>query len=96
MSMLTTYPLALAGPALAVARPLFGAGLLVALGTVFKPLLLGVVRAVQLVFSPRLTLEQRRGRQTLHRVLMLNSLAREFDRYEPNQAAELRMLATRD
>jgi hypothetical protein len=99
MSILNTvfaFPAGFVAPAVAVARPLFGAGALMTFFMMFKPLITGVLQAVKLVFSPRLSLEERRQRQTLRRVSMLHRLAREFDHYEPSQAAELRMLASRD
>jgi len=93
---LSALPAAFIGPAVAVARPMFGVGALMTVGMVFKPMLIGVVQATRLVFRPRLSLEERKSRQALRRVAMLNRMARDFDQFQPNQAAELRMLASRD
>ena len=93
---LSALPAAFIGPVVAVARPMFGLGALMTVGMVFKPLLVGVVQATRLLFNPRLSLEERQRRQTLRRVAMLNRMARDFDQLQPNQAAELRMLASRD
>ena len=104
MSILNvTYPVQAALPvaqsffssAFAIARPVFGAGALMTVLMVFKPLVVGVLHAIRLVFSPRLSLEDRKSRRTLHDVLMLNRMARELDQTQPNQAAELRYLASR-
>jgi hypothetical protein len=78
-----------------VARPLFGVGALMSVLMVFKPLLLGVLQAIRLVFKPRRSLEERNEQRTLRGVLMLNRMARDLDQSQPNQAAELRMLASR-
>jgi hypothetical protein len=83
------------GSASTVARPLFGLGALMSVLMLFKPLLLGVLQAIRLVFSPRLSLEQRNEQRTLRGVLILNRMARDLDQSQPNQAAELRMLASR-
>src|SRR5581483_5362594 len=77
------------------ARPLFGLGALATFFVMFKPMLLGMFQAIRLVFSPRLTLEERKSRRTLQGVLMLNRMARDIEQFEPNQAAELRQLASR-
>ena len=76
-------------------RPLFGLGALMTMLMVFRPMVFGVFQAVRLVFSPRLTLEERNGRRTLQGVLMLNRMARDLESTEPSQAAELRQLASR-
>lgn len=98
-----TYPVQVAlpaaqslfGSAFAIARPVFGAGALMTLLMVFKPLVTGVFQAIGLVFRPRLSLEDRKSRRTMRDVLMLNRMARELEFSQPNQAAELRMLASR-
>ena len=79
----------------AVARPLFGAGALMTFFMMFKPMIVGVLQAIRLAFSPRQTLEERNGRRTLAGVLMLNRMARDLDQTDPNLAAELRLLAGR-
>jgi hypothetical protein len=86
---------AFAGSAMVYARPLFGLGALATMLMVFKPMVVGVLQAIRLVFRPRLTLEERNGRRILQGVLMLNSMARDLESREPNQAAELRQLASR-
>jgi hypothetical protein len=78
-----------------VARPLLGLGVMAALLVVFKPLLVGVLRAASLVFSPRKSLEERNARRRVKSALAVNLLAREFEATQPNQAAELRSLASR-
>ena len=89
------YPAQALQSAVMYARPLFGLGALAAFFMMFKPMLLGLLQAARLVFSPRLTLEERKSRRTLQGVLMLNRMARDIEQFEPNQAAELRQLAGR-
>ena len=86
---------AFAASAATYARPLLGLGVLAAFLVVFKPMVLGLFQAIRLIFSPRLTLEERNSRHTLQSVLMLNRMARDIEHLEPNQAAELRQLAGR-
>jgi hypothetical protein len=86
---------AFAGTAASVARPLLGLGIIAALLVAFKPLLVGVLRAAMLVISPRKSLEERNARRKAKSALAVNLLAREFDATQPNQAAELRSLASR-
>jgi hypothetical protein len=78
-----------------VVRPLLGLGIIAALLVAFKPLLVGVLRAALLVISPRKSLEERNARRKVKSALAVNLLAREFDATQPNQAAELRSLASR-
>ncbi len=78
-----------------VARPLVGVGALMTLTMMFKPLVKGMLQATALVFHPRLSLEERNSRRTLRDVLMLNRMAKELELSQPNQAAELRWLASR-
>lgn len=101
----TTFPIQAAVPIMqtiaSAVRPVLGMGVLIGLGlfatllTVFRPLLLGVMRAALMVFKPRLSLEERRSRRMMRGVLMLNRMANEYDRSQPNLAAELRNLASR-
>jgi hypothetical protein len=79
----------------AVARPLFGAGALMTFFMMFKPMIVGVLQAIRLTFSPRKSLEERNSRRTLAGVLMLNRMARDLDHTDPNLAAEMRLLAGR-
>jgi hypothetical protein len=76
-------------------RPLLGLGLLAALAMVFKPLIIGFLRAALLVLKPRQSQEQRKTRNALHGVRMLNHMAKEVDATQPSLASELRMLAAR-
>ncbi|MDB5769981.1 MAG: hypothetical protein V7606_108 [Burkholderiales bacterium] len=86
---------ALASTAVGVARPLIGLGVVAALIVVFKPLLVGLLRAALLVISPRKSLEQRNARRMVKSALMLHRMAREMENTSPGQAAELRWLASR-
>ncbi|HZW22275.1 hypothetical protein [Noviherbaspirillum sp.] len=86
---------AFAANAMAVARPLLGLGVLAALMVVFKPLLVGMLRAALLVVKPRKSLEERSQRSMMQSVLMLNRMARDLDRVEPSLANELRSIASR-
>lgn len=97
MSVLSiAFPVeAFAANALAVARPLLGLGVLAALMVVFKPLLVGLLRAALLVIKPRKSLEERSRRSMLQSVMMLNRMARDLDRVEPSLANELRAIASR-
>lgn len=79
-----------------MSRPLLGVGLGAGLLVLFKPLLIGLLQAALLVVRPRRTLEQRSARQNLRDMLLLYRLARQYDESQPNQAAELRALASRD
>lgn len=77
-----------------VARPLFGLGIFATLIFVFKPLAIGLLRAA-LLLKPRQSLDQSKRRNNLRGVLMLNRMANELDRTQPNLATELRLLASR-
>lgn len=81
--------------AVTYARPLLGLGALLSLFLIFKPMLLGLVRAAILAVKPRQSFEQRTIRSRVKGVLMLNSMANDFDQSQPNLAAELRGLASR-
>lgn len=97
MSVLSiAFPIeAIAANALAVARPLLGLGVLAALMVVFKPLLIGLLRAALLAIRPRKSLEERSRQSMLQSVLMLNRMARDLDRAQPSMANELRAIASR-
>lgn len=86
---------AYAGAAIGAVRPMVGIGLLAAVLFVFKPLLVGLLRAALLVVRPRPTLEQRSRRRTLQSLLMIHRMARDLDSSDPALAAELRNLAAR-
>ncbi len=97
MSVLSiAFPVeAIAANALTVARPLLGLGVLAALMVVFKPLLVGLLRAALLTIRPRKSLEERSQRSMLQSVMMLNRMARDLERVEPSLANELRAIASR-
>lgn len=97
MSVLSiAFPVeAIAANVLTVARPLLGLGLLAALMVVFKPLLVGLLRAALLAIRPRKSLEERSARSMLQSVLMLNRMARDLDHVQPSLANELRAIASR-
>ena len=65
------------------------AGLLV----FFKPLLVGIARALFLVVSPRLTREERQARRQMRDAQMLQRMINSS--HGPSHAAELRALASR-
>ena len=62
---------------------------------VFKPLIVGFLRAVHLVIQPRISAQQRQLLQRLEGVQLLNQLAKDVDATQPNLAAEMRYLAAR-
>ncbi|HYD96959.1 MAG TPA: hypothetical protein VEC01_16645 [Noviherbaspirillum sp.] len=82
--------------AMAISRPLLGLGVLAAVMVMFKPLLVGLLRAALLVVKPRKSLEERAARSMLESVMMLNRMARDLDRTQPGLANELRALAARN
>ena len=65
------------------------AGLLV----FFRPLLVGIARALFLVISPRLTKEERQARRQMRDAQMLQRMINAS--HGPSHAAELRALAAR-
>ncbi len=100
MSFLTiAYPAQAAFPVAQTlatyARPLLGLSALVTLLMIFKPMLLGLLRAAWLVIKPRRSLEQRNADSKFQGVLMLNRMAEDLDCIQPSLAAELRLLASR-
>lgn len=86
---------AFAGTFASVARPLLGIGLFLTLVMIFKPLVVGFLRAALLVLQPRLSYEERTSRRTLQGVRMLNRMAADLDLSQPSLAAEMRLLASR-
>lgn len=82
--------------AVGIARPLLGLGILAALLVVFKPLLVGLLRAALLVIKPRKSLEERSSRRMLQSVLMMHRMARDVEGAHPGLAAELRSIASRN
>lgn len=87
---------ALLGTAAGLARPLIGLSAFIALLLIFKPLLIGVARAALLALKPRPSVERQAQRQARRDAAALHRLAKEADRYQPNLAAELRSLASRN
>lgn len=85
-----------AANAMSIARPLLGLGVLAALLVVFKPLLVGLLRAALLVIKPRKSLEERSARSIMRSVLMINSMARDLECTHPSLANELRSIASRN
>lgn len=77
------------------AQALFGS-MLVALLVVFKPLLIGLLRAALLVLKPRQSFEERQARHLFKSKRLLNAMAKDLDATHPSQAAELRWLAARN
>jgi hypothetical protein len=76
-------------------QALFGS-MLLALLVVFRPLLIGLLRAALLVLKPRQSFEERQARHFFKGKRLLNAMARDFDANQPSQAAELRWLASRN
>lgn len=77
-------------------RPALGLGALLTFLMVFKPLLLGLARAVLVFFKPRKSLEQRILAHKFSGKMMLNRMANEYSLTQPSFAAELRTMASRD
>lgn len=84
------------GATIAMIRPLLGLGMMVTLLMVFKPLVLGTLRAVMVLFVPRKSLEDRVAQYRFNGIKMLNRMAKDYAGSQPNFAAELRNLAGRD
>lgn len=82
--------------AFSIARPLLGLSILAAVLFIFRPLLVGVLRAALLLIRPRRSLEERSSRSILESVLMMHRLAREVENTHPSLAAELRSIASRN
>lgn len=77
-------------------RPLLGFGAMAGVLLLFKPLLIGLLRAALLVIQPRRSLTQRTARERLRDALLLARLANRFETSHPSQAAELRLMVARD
>ena len=76
--------------------PVSGLILLAAMVLLFRPLLAGIVQATIVLFVPRRSLEQRVRKHRFDGIRMLNRMANDYSRTQPNFAAELRALAARD
>jgi hypothetical protein len=98
MSFLSSIPAAeaFAGNAITAARPLLGLGAIAAMMFVFKPLLVGFVRAALLAVSPRKSIEERNARRLMKSAVALNRMARSLESSQPSMAAELRSIASRN
>lgn len=59
----------------------------------FKPLLVGIMRAIVLLVNPRLTKEQKLARRNMRDAKLLQRMIKETD--SPEMAAELRALGCR-
>jgi len=79
-----------------VLRVLLGLGVLLALLIVFKPLVLGILRAALMLMVPRKSLEQRLSQHRFNGVQILNRMANDYAGSQPNLATELRNLAACD
>jgi hypothetical protein len=86
----------LIGAGAALVRPLLGLGVLATLFMVFKPLVMGILRAALVLVVPRKSLEQRVRQHRFNGVKMLNRMANDYSRSQPSFAAELRNLAASD
>lgn len=86
---------AFAATAVTVARPLLGLSAVAVLAIIFKPLLIGLLRAALLVLKPRQSIEEREARRMRDSARMLNRMARDLSSTQPGLAAELRWLASR-
>jgi len=85
-----------AGTAASIARPVLRFSALAAVLMIFKPMLIGILRAVALVVKPRRPVEERTGERSLRDAMALNHLAQEYEMNHPGLAAELRSIAARD
>jgi hypothetical protein len=77
------------------ARPLLGIGILATMLIVFKPIIVGMLRAALLVLQPKLTRDEKSAKRNLRNVLTIRRIANDLDNSSPSMAAELRALAAR-
>lgn len=75
-------------------QAVLGAVLALALALLFKPLLLGVARALVLLVHPKRSREERAQRRKMRDALVLNRMLNSME-VAPSHAAELRALAAR-
>lgn len=87
---------AMLGAIVAMLRPLLGVGALLTFLMVFKPLVVGILRAALVLVVPRKSLEQRVRDHRFSGIKLLNRMANDYAGSQPNFAAELRNLAARD
>lgn len=76
-------------------RPLLVISVMTVVILMFRPLLIGLLRAALLLVHPRPTFEQRRARARFSTAVLLTRLVTRGERLDPGQAAELRNLAAR-
>lgn len=79
-----------------ILRPALAIGAGITLFMLFRPLFVGFWRTVLIVVKPRKTLEQRITRHRFKSAIVLNRMANETSRSQPNLASELRCFASRD
>ena len=98
MSLIISTVQAVLAPVLDVSilgavQSLLGITFSVALLVLFKPLLLGIARALVLLVKPRLSKEQRLAHLQIQDALILNRMLSSMDGSASSQAADLRALA---
>lgn len=72
-----------------------GLGVLAVLLYLFRPLLVGMLRAAVLVVRPRVVAEQDTLRRNMKAAAQMNRIAQDIDSTHPSLAAELRFIAAR-
>ncbi|MFT5643075.1 MAG: hypothetical protein ACI83P_000615 [Janthinobacterium sp.] len=77
---------------LGAVKTLMSMALVAGLLSLFKPLLLGVARALVLVVKPRLSKEQRLARRQMNDTMLRNRMLHAMDGSASSQAADLRAL----
>ena len=80
---------------LMMARLVAGLGVLAVLLYLFRPLLVGMLRAAVLVVRPRVAAEQDTLRRNMKAAAQMNRIAQDIDSTHPSLAAELRFIAAR-
>ena len=70
-------------------------GVLAVLLYLFRPLLVGMLRAAVLVVRPRVVAEQDTLRRNMKAAAQMNRIAQDIDSTHPSLAAELRFIAAR-
>lgn len=86
---------AYSGTALSLVRPALGLGALAGLMVMFKPLLVGMLRAGLLILLPRKSYMERILHRNMDAALTLYRMARDLDSSHPSLASELRSIAAR-
>ena len=77
-------------------RQIFTVALLLATMRFFRPMVVGTVQALGMLFKPRVPLAVRRKIDRLRSIELLNRSAKEVESCQPNVAAELRFFAGRE